>query len=742
MEELIPIVKDKINSLIKKPNMSEKLLSKPPFRFLHDTISAIITTTGFADGLYTPEEMDSANINEKGAKIAYLEKIFGVVSICHGAPLEVKAAKVVAGLEPENTCQFLILLGTYAGNPNCDSQSAVRRFLGGGGASEPSKETSSSRNTVAESKDDERRQSVSKPSSRKDDSDDVKGGNIDVPKHMDQMEPSSGTERGKSRSGTRGGARQPTSNTGISGVAERPANLDAEIDKCDGSYELTKDLLGSLITKPKLSEKLLSKPPFRFLHDIIMEIIRVTRFADGLYTPEEMDSANVKEKEQKILFLEKMLKVVGVQLNTIVEAKPPKIVAGLEPQDTNRFLQLLAVAARMMPDSREAVRTAYEQLGLGIPPFTSSSGSGSQQKDDDEPKRSSEQPSQSQSSSSSQRNSSSSSRQPVAEAKDDIPSSSSLNNSSSRGGTSSSVSGDENKRDRERDRDRERERERERDRDNIGGGNMDDKPMEDASDTMDRGGDGADESKKSMRPTTARRRPPKIKESTREVTAKETAPSMKKTEGIMKDGQQDDDDDAEIVEDERLADEKFGDSDRNQGQSKLVQDILSRQAEQEAVAASKDKNKQTQILQQQQDDENKNEDKSSGIRLGRLRKTGANDKKGGTTAGGNDVERLRKAVQTLVQHTGPLGTCMDYIQEDIGIMTTELHRWEEECRKYENEVEKQQLQTQETLSPLQRELAILEDQIQEQKLKVAVTKASIAKNESRIQNILRLTATA
>jgi hypothetical protein len=34
------------------------------------------------------------------------------------------------------------------------------------------------------------------------------------------------------------------------------------------------------------------------------------------------------------------------------------------------------------------------------------------------------------------------------------------------------------------------------------------------------------------------------------------------------------------------------------------------------------------------------------------------------------------------------------------------------------------------------------EQIQEQQMKVSVTKASIAKNEVRIQQILRLTATA
>ena len=61
------------------------------------------------------------------------------------------------------------------------------------------------------------------------------------------------------------------------------------------------------------------------------------------------------------------------------------------------------------------------------------------------------------------------------------------------------------------------------------------------------------------------------------------------------------------------------------------------------------------------------------------------DKKGaagGAAAfGENDLEKMRSSIQVLVQHTGPLGTCMDYIQEDVSLMTAELHRWEEECRK-------------------------------------------------------------
>jgi hypothetical protein len=43
---------------------------------------------------------------------------------------------------------------------------------------------------------------------------------------------------------------------------------------------------------------------------------------------------------------------------------------------------------------------------------------------------------------------------------------------------------------------------------------------------------------------------------------------------------------------------------------------------------------------------------------------------------------MRSSIQLLVQHTGPLGTCMDYIQEDVSLMTAELHRWEEDCRRW------------------------------------------------------------
>ena len=73
----------------------------------------------------------------------------------------------------------------------------------------------------------------------------------------------------------------------------------------------TQETLGKVIMKPPLTERLLSKPPFRFLHDILTEVIRNTRVLKGLYSDEEMNSSNITvmiffmfdESRQTIIFL-------------------------------------------------------------------------------------------------------------------------------------------------------------------------------------------------------------------------------------------------------------------------------------------------------------------------------------------------------------------------------------------------------------------------------------------------------
>ncbi|BHF73588.1 TRAF3-interacting protein 1 [Sparganum proliferum] len=74
----------------------------------------------------------------------------------------------------------------------------------------------------------------------------------------------------------------------------------------------TQDTLGKIIKKPPLTEKLLSRPPFRFIHDICTSLIRSTGIMKGLFTPEEMQADNVKEKEAKVQFLKKVLDFIAV----------------------------------------------------------------------------------------------------------------------------------------------------------------------------------------------------------------------------------------------------------------------------------------------------------------------------------------------------------------------------------------------------------------------------------------------
>ena len=533
------------------------------------------------------------------------------------------------------------------------------------------------------------------------------GGPPDQSDHMDFIH----AERGKSRGGTRGGKPQKDGGgaaaAGLAGFDDMPPNLDAEIQQCDGTEEATRALLGPLITKPKLSDKLLGKPPFRFLFDIVMAVTEATGFAKGLFSGDELDSSLITEKEKKMAFLDKIITLVGQHMNTIVEAKPVKIVAGMEPAQTNNFLQLLAVAAKNIPNSDRTVRQVLEQRGEGVPdmPTSSPPGGPAQAKDDD---------------SSANRVFSS---KPIAPPPNERPP-----DMGAKGGSFSNI---EN---------------------NMGG-----VPAEGKDD------EGIGGINRSMRPTTARRRPPKVKDGAKEVTAKDTAPTVNKPTGILMDGQEDDDDEDDVPPESRLTDATLAESKSgNDGnaagpQSKIVKDIMSRQAEQEAAA----KGVESQEKDVPEDASAKAApDAGGGIRIGRLRKTGTDKGKasgaldakgvsssalqggGGSAMGASDIERLREAIQSLVQHTGPLGTCMDFIHEDVGLMASEFNRWEEECRKYEIELQEERRKSESVLKPMQLELSELEESVKDKISQVSALKASIARNEERIQQQLRFVSTS
>ncbi|XP_043318093.1 TRAF3-interacting protein 1 isoform X6 [Cervus canadensis] len=118
----------------------------------------------------------------------------------------------------------------------------------------------------------------------------------------------------------------------------------------------TQEALGKVIRRPPLTEKLLNKPPFRYLHDIITEVIRMTGFMKGLYTDIEMKSDNVKDKDAKISFLQKAIDVVVIVSGEPLSAKPARIVAGHEPERTNELLQRIGKCCLSKLSSDDAVK--------------------------------------------------------------------------------------------------------------------------------------------------------------------------------------------------------------------------------------------------------------------------------------------------------------------------------------------------------------------------------------------------
>ncbi|NXC14972.1 MIPT3 protein, partial [Corythaeola cristata] len=129
-EAVVRRTQESLGQVIRKPPLTDRLLSKPPFRYLHDVITEVIRVTGFMKGLYTDFELKSDNVKDKDAKISFLQKAIDAVVMVTGEPLAVKPARVVAGHEPEKTNEFLQAIGKCCLN-KLSSDVAVRKILAG-----------------------------------------------------------------------------------------------------------------------------------------------------------------------------------------------------------------------------------------------------------------------------------------------------------------------------------------------------------------------------------------------------------------------------------------------------------------------------------------------------------------------------------------------------------------------------------------------------------------------------------
>jgi TRAF3-interacting protein 1 len=114
-----------------RPKLSLKLLSRPPFRFLHALISNAIKASGKLGNVHSETEQDADAIETKLDKMAYFEKLIATVAMCTGGPIDVRAAKIVAGLEPQCTNAFLQTFAKVVQDGGIDHEAATSAMKNG-----------------------------------------------------------------------------------------------------------------------------------------------------------------------------------------------------------------------------------------------------------------------------------------------------------------------------------------------------------------------------------------------------------------------------------------------------------------------------------------------------------------------------------------------------------------------------------------------------------------------------------
>ncbi|XP_022423831.1 TRAF3-interacting protein 1 isoform X3 [Delphinapterus leucas] len=604
----------------------------------------------------------------------------------------------------------------------------------------------------------------------------------------------------------------------------------------------TQEALGKVIRRPPLTEKLLNKPPFRYLHDIITEVIRVTGFMKGLYTDAEMKSDNVKDKDAKISFLQKAIDVVVMVSGEPLLAKPARIVAGHEPERTNELLQRIGKCCLNKLSSDDAVKRVL----AGEKAETKGRSSLTSKPQELDNKNVREEASR------------------VHKDKEDRRNSE-INERNTSGGRKQKEELKEESKPREKERDREKAKENDRDRhkdperDKCHEGESEraknrarperarDKDAERESERKNEGGKeekwkdresererhkGQERARQRVRDGQRSRDPDRERSREREKPGRKSSSSgemsKKSSDGSFKDSKAeteteistrasrsvttktskrrsknsvegDSPSDAEgdvgpsgqekceVPENSELPGElpaavrriprpgsarpapprvrrpesaEVPTTDRT-GSGKTVSNVIvesqnsdNEDADQFVVEAAPQLSEMSELEMVQAvelEDEKHGglvkkilETKKDYEKLQQSPKPGEKEKllvfesawKKEKDIVSKEIEKLRVSIQTLCRSALPLGKIMDYIQEDVDAMQNELQLWHSENRQHAEALRKEQSITDCALEPLEVELAELEQLVRDQQDRICAVKASILKNEEKIQKMV------
>jgi len=81
---------------------------------------------------------------------------------------------------------------------------------------------------------------------------------------------------------------------------------------------------------------------------------------------------------------------------------------------------------------------------------------------------------------------------------------------------------------------------------------------------------------------------------------------------------------------------------------------------------------------------------------------------------------------------------MDYVTQDCEDMRVEAGAWKVEASRQSDSFERELRETNETLSPLLRVLCEKEEAVRDVTRRILAAKTSVSRNDSRIQEILRM----
>ncbi|XP_033110717.1 TRAF3-interacting protein 1-like isoform X7 [Anneissia japonica] len=555
----------------------------------------------------------------------------------------------------------------------------------------------------------------------------------------------------------------------------------------DNFVKKTQDTLGNIIKKPPLTEKLLNKPPFRFLHDVFMEVIRTTGFMKGLYTATEMDSQNVKmkDRESKVAFLQKAIDVISMVTGKPLSVKTSKIVAGHEPEKTNEMLQALAKAILDKLDSSDAVKKVLkgEKPKSSKPPKPKKEETDDRKKSGDKRSQDNKDRKDSAEKKGGSERNDSTGRKGSADDNKQRSGSKERDRSRERSRDSSKnqkehkkdrdkekerIKDEDNKKDKESEKDRERrERKRRkeledaarREKEEQNEGQNDDDESKEGSGRMPRpssakgkrsrplrDGDDSDSdkdydqerqdgdllpsqvqaSRQMTRPSSARPAPPKIKQEPVEDPNIRIGSGKQVTNVIVDNGiNSDDDDDAFLVEEAQplTQDDQQNGPDASPATDKQIGLSEVDDDGQHGSLVKKIMETKTELERKDQ----KKDDKPIILDAARKKERQMVQR---------EVEKLRGFIQTLTRSANPLGKTMDYLQEDMDSMQKELDKWKRENKEHALAIKREENVTEGELEPLHAQLAELDQSIADQVELIGAVKSNILRNEEKMTKMM------